>query len=89
VDFLGEVVAQCWPKQEIHIILDNLPAHKTQAVRDFLARLHVRLQFTPTYSLWRNQFELWFAKIERDVSARGVFTSAPDLARKLRRHINA
>src|SRR5271166_3948298 len=35
VDFLGEVVAQCRPKQEIHIILDNLSAHKTQAVRDF------------------------------------------------------
>jgi hypothetical protein len=32
VDFLGEVVSQCRPKQEIHIILDNLSAHKTQAV---------------------------------------------------------
>ena len=32
---------------------------------------------------------LWFAKIERDVIARGVFTSMPDLARKLRRYINA
>src|SRR4030081_737917 len=36
VDFLGEVVAQCRPKQQVHIILDNLAAHKTQAVRDFL-----------------------------------------------------
>ena len=33
--------------------------------------------------------ELWFAKIEREVIARGVFTSVPDLARKLRRYINA
>jgi hypothetical protein len=32
---------------------------------------------------------LWFAKIEREVIARGVFTSVPDLARKLRRYINA
>jgi hypothetical protein len=31
-----------------------------------------------------NQVELWSAKIER-----GVFTSVPDLARKLRRYINA
>src|SRR6202007_3477959 len=30
VDFLGEVVSQCRPRQEIHIILDNLSAHKTQ-----------------------------------------------------------
>src|SRR5258706_15858798 len=90
VDFLGEVVSQCRPEQEIHIILDNLSAHKTQAVRDFLdAHPQVRLHFTPTYSSWLNHVELWFAKIERDVIARGVFTSVPDLARKLRRYINA
>jgi hypothetical protein len=34
-----------------------------------------------------NQVELWFAKIERDVIARGVFTSVPDLNRKLMRYI--
>ena len=89
VDFRGEVVARCRPRQEIHIILDNLSAHKTQAVRDFLdAHPRVRLHFTPTDSSWLNQVELWFAKIERDVIARGVFTSVPDLARKLRRYIN-
>ena len=90
VEFLGEVVGQCRRQQEIHIILDNLSAHKTQAVRDFLeAHPHVRLHFTPTYSPWLNQVEIWFAKIEREVIARGVFTSVPDLARKLRRYINA
>lgn len=31
--------------------------------------------------------ELWFSKIERDVIARGVFTSVKDLARKLMRYI--
>jgi hypothetical protein len=36
-----------------------------------------------------HQVELWFAKIEREVIARGVFTSVPDLARKLRRYIKA
>lgn len=34
-----------------------------------------------------NQVELWFARIERDVIARGVFTSVPDLKRKLMRYI--
>jgi hypothetical protein len=72
-------------KQQIHIILDSLSAHKTQTVRDFLeAHPQLRLHFTPTYSSWLNQVEIWFAKIERDVIARGVFTSVPDLARKLR-----
>ena len=30
VGFLGEVVTTCEPAQEIHVILDNLSAHKTQ-----------------------------------------------------------
>ena len=33
------------------------------------------------------QPELWFATIERDVIARGVFTSVKNLARKIRRYI--
>jgi hypothetical protein len=38
-------------------------------------------------SSWLNQVKLWFAKIERDVIARGVFTSVSDLKRKLMRYI--
>ena len=38
---------------------------------------------------WLNQVEIWFSKVERDVIARGIFTSVKDLARKLRRYINA
>jgi hypothetical protein len=33
--------------------------------------------------------EIWFAKIERDVIARGVFTSVSDLRRKLMKYIRA
>jgi transposase len=90
VDFLGPVVGLCQPKQEIHIIVDNLSAHKTQQVQDFL-ELHpqVKLHFTPTYSSWLNQVEIWFARVEREVIARGVFTSIKDLARKLMRYIRA
>lgn len=90
IGFLREVISSCPSDQEIHIILDNLSAHKTQSVREFLEQNpRVRFHFTPTYSSWLNQVEIWFAKIERDVIARGVFTSVPDLARKLRRYINA
>ena len=90
VAFLQEVVGLCGPRQQIHIILDNLSAHKAPAVRQFLEQNpRVHFHFTPTYSSWLNQVELWFAKIERDVIARGVFRSVPDLARKLRRYINA
>src|SRR5437667_8476527 len=90
VAFLEEVVSLCPPRQEIHIILDNLSAHKTLSVREFLQQHpRVRFHFTPTYSSWLNQVEIWFAKIEREVIARGIFTSVPDLARKLCRYINA
>jgi len=33
--------------------------------------------------------EIWFARIEREVIARGIFTSVKDLARKLMRYIRA
>ena len=83
----GLVTSQ--PKRRaIHVIADNLSTHRTQAVRTFLiAHPHVRIHFTPTYSSWLNQIELWFSKIERDLLARGIFTSVADLARKIRRYI--
>lgn len=90
VTFLGEVVGLCKPNQEVHIIADNLSAHKTQKVMAFLAEHpEVKLHFTPTYSSWLNQVEIWFARIEREVIARGVFTSVKDLARKIMRYIRA
>ena len=90
VSFLKDVVAPYQADQEIHIICDNLSAHKTKQVAAFLeAHPHVKLHFTPTYSSWLNQVELWFSKLQRDVIARGIFTSTADLARQLRRYINA
>jgi len=86
--FLTQVVDSQPRQREIHIILDNLATHKTQKVRTFLAtHTRVHLHFTPTYSSWLNQVELWFAKIERDVLARGIFTSVADLRRKILRYI--
>lgn len=38
---------------------------------------------------WLNQVESWFGKIERDLIARGIFISVNDLARKIRRYIQA
>ena len=90
IGFLEEVVASAKWAREIHIVLDNLSAHKTKAVGEFLeANPRVRFHFTPTYSSWLNQVEIWFSKVERDVIARGVFTSVADLARKLRKYIRA
>ena len=88
VAFLDEVVATQPRNKEIHVIADNLSTHKTEQVRHFLeAHPRVHIHHTPTYSSWLNQVEIWFAKIERDVIARGVFTSVADLRRKLMRYI--
>jgi transposase len=89
IDFLQDIVDTQPRRRAIHVIVDNLSAHKTKRVQAFLdAHPRVQLHFTPTYSSWLNQVELWFAKIERDLLARGIFTSLPDLARKIRRYIN-
>ena len=88
VAFLTDIVLNQSRGKEIHVIADNLSTHKTEHVQAFLAaHPNVHLHFTPTYSSWLNQVELWFAKIERDVIARGIFTSLADLKRKLMRYI--
>jgi transposase len=88
VEFLAEVVATQPAKTHIHIIADNLSTHKTQAVQGFLsAHPNVQLHYTPTYSSWLNQVEIWFSKIQRDLIARGIFESKTDLHRQIMRYI--
>ena len=55
------------------------------AAMTYCSQMH--LHFTPTYASWLNQVELWFGRIERDLLARGIFTSVPNLARQIRRYI--
>lgn len=86
--FLKEIVATQPPNREIHVIADNLSSHKTKRVQAFIeANPNFHMHYTPTYSSWLNQIELWFSKLKRDVLARGVFTSTADLERKILRFI--
>ena len=88
VSFLEEIVASQPPGKAIHVIADNLSAHKTKLVDAFLqSHANVRLHYTPTYSSWLNQVENWFSKIQRHVITRGVFHSLADLRSKLMRYI--
>lgn len=88
VAFLTELVAGQPPGRPIHIIADNLSAHKTRRVEAFLsAHRHVHMHYTPTYCSWLNQVEIWFSKIQRDLIARGIFTSTSDLSRKVMKYI--
>jgi len=88
VGFLSQIIATQPKEKEIHIIADNLSAHKTKEVSAFLqANPKVRIHYTPTYSSWLNQVEIWFSKIQRQIIARGVFSSVDDLERKIMRFI--
>jgi transposase len=88
VEFLDQIVASQPKEKEIHIIADNLSEHKTKEVSAFLqANPHLRIHYTPTYSSWLNQVEIWFSKIQRQIIARGIFSSVNDLARKIMRFI--
>ena len=90
VRFAQEVVATQPSDKEIHLIVDNLSAHKTKLVDRFLAdHPNVSLHYTPTYSSWLNQVENWFSKVQGHVIARGIFESVTDLRRKLMRYIKA
>jgi transposase len=76
------------PKQEIHVICDNVSSHKTERVKYFLEqRRNLRLHYTPAYSSWLDHLENWFARIQRDVITRGTFTSVKGLDCKLMRYI--
>lgn len=88
IAFLEDLVAHQPDGREIHVILDNVSSHKSQKVRDFLEEHpEIHFHFTPTYSSWLNQVELWFSKIARDLLHRGIFTSEKDLDRKIMKYI--
>lgn len=88
VAFLEELLAHQPADREVHVILDNVSSHKSKTVRDFLKENpQIHFHFTPTYSSWLNQVELWFSKIARDLIHRGVFTSEKDLDQKIMQYI--
>ncbi|HLH36386.1 MAG TPA: transposase [Alloacidobacterium sp.] len=90
VAFLEEVASLCPLRQRIHIIFDNLLRPQNAISSRFPATAFARaVSLHPDHSPWLNQVELWFAKIEREVIARSIFTSVTDLARLLRRYVSA
>ena len=67
---------------EIHVVLDNLSAHKAPPVADWLAhpkRARWHLHFTPTSSSWLNLVEGWFHLLTERRLRRGTFNSVEQL----------
>lgn len=78
--FLEQVERSVARDLEVHLALDNLKAHKTKLIHDWLLqhpRLH--LHFTPTSASWLNLVECWFSVLSRRRLERGAFTSTENL----------
>jgi putative transposase len=82
--FLRQLDAQVPARLDLHLILDNYATHKHPAVRAWLAkRPRYHVHFTPTYSSWLNQVEIWFGLITRQAIRRGSFRTVRELIRRI------
>jgi len=64
---------------DVHVVLDNLSAHKAPEVAEWLAhpkRARWHLHFTPTSSSWLNLVEGWFNLLTERRLRRGTFDHA-------------
>ncbi len=80
---------RAYRNKTLHIIVDNLAVHKNQKVKDWLARKRkIKLHFTPTYSSWLNQVEIWFNMLSKDVLRGGVWKSVEQLSAQMLEYID-
>jgi transposase len=80
VAFLREIDASVEPALAVHVVLDNLSAHRAPVVHRWLLR-HPRfhLHFTPTYASWLNLVERFFGMLTEKALRRGSHTSVAAL----------
>lgn len=77
-----------YTNKKLHIIVDNLAIHKHKKIKDWLkGKRKIQLHFTPTYSSWLNQIEIWFNILSRDVLKGGVWKSKKQLVDQLLEYI--
>jgi putative transposase len=77
-----------YTNKKLHIIVDNLSVHKHQFIKDWLkGKRKIQLHFTPTYSSWLNQIEIWFNIFTRDVLYGGVWQSKQQLVDQIMEYI--
>ena len=82
--FLQHIDDNVPPKLDVHLIVDNYATHKHERVRRWLAaRPRYHIHYTPTYSSWLNQVEIWFNIITQRAIRRGSFRSVTDLVNRI------
>lgn len=90
VAFLRQIDASVAPTLDLHVVLDNLSAHKAPAVQRWLVR-HPRVQFhfTPTYASWLNLVERFFGLLTEKALKRGSHTSISQLRAAILAYVDA
>ena len=84
LSFLRHIDANVPPGLDVHLVVDNYSTHKHAKVKRWLAaRPRYHLHFTPTYSSWFNQVEIWFNIITQKAIRRGSFSSVTELKEKI------
>ena len=84
LSFLKHIEANVPEDLDVHLIVDNYSTHKHTRVKQWQGshpRYHVH--YTPTYSSWLNQVEIWFNRITQQAIRRGTFSSVNDLVKKI------
>jgi transposase/transposase-like protein len=81
IAFLNKVNREVPAELDVHVILDNLSAHKTPTVHKWLLR-HRRFHFhfTPTYGSWMNLVERWFSALTTKKLQRSAHRNVKELA---------
>lgn len=76
--------------KKLHIIADNLAIHKRKGVQEWLAgKRKIQLHFTPTYSSWLNQIEIWFNILSKDVVKGGIWQSSEQLSAQVMEYVKS
>jgi len=84
LQFLRHIDVNVPTDLEVHLVVDNYATHKHQKVRFWMARNpRFHFHFTPTYSSWLNQVEIWFGIITNQAIRRGSFSSVKQLVQKI------
>jgi putative transposase len=88
LQFLREIDANVPETLDVHLIVDNYATHKHPKVRRWLAvRPRYHIHYTPTYSSWLNQVEIWFNLITQRAIRRGTFRSVKQLIEKIEQFV--
>jgi transposase len=90
IKFLKKVDKASDKKKVLHIVMDNLSAHKTKEVYEYIKSFKKErfvLHFIPTHSSWLNLVERWFAEITNKQIRRGSFESVEGLTKAIREYI--